>query len=312
MNVTVIGNVNYDIVKFPGGLSREGYGGILYNVIVLANILPGGWTIVPVAPLGEEDFPRVAALLRPYPNVKTDGFYLVSRGINRCYLDYRSPDERIERLEENTVPIPLERVKPYLDADLIFINFISGRDLELETLKKVRELSDSLVTLDLQSLSLSMDGDVRKIRPIPDFDEVVACGDIVHLSVEDLMAQLGEPLGDLGAAAEKLAAAILDKEPVDIVLVTLGTAGSHVYARGENGLVKWEIPVFEPDVLVDTTGCGDAYTTAFSCHFAINGDPRAAGVYAARVAGKVAGLPDLDSLHELSREFTLNDQGGKS
>jgi len=52
-----------------------------------------------------------------------------------------------------------------------------------------------------------------------------------------------------GRTLEQLAGA------VEALIVTLGGNGSHIYSNGR----RIEIPVAEPEALIDPTGCGDAY-----------------------------------------------------
>jgi adenosine kinase len=68
-----------------------------------------------------------------------------------------------------------------------------------------------------------------------------------YCSVNDYEARL---LCDkTGQTLEQLA------ESVEALVVTLGAAGSHIYAGGQ----RHEIPCVKPDAVIDPTGCGDAY-----------------------------------------------------
>lgn len=55
------------------------------------------------------------------------------------------------------------------------------------------------------------------------------------------------------------AARILADWGVKEVLLTLGSNGSLIYAGGN----FYEIPAFEPEDVVDATGCGDTYMTGY-------------------------------------------------
>ena len=110
MNVTVVGNVNYDIITTPDGKTRSGYGGILYNTMILQALLPPPSEITPVAPLGRDNLADLRRLLDSSTAVSLDGFYHHSPGVNRCYLEYQSTDRRLERLRKNTNPIPFSRI----------------------------------------------------------------------------------------------------------------------------------------------------------------------------------------------------------
>ena len=68
-----------------------------------------------------------------------------------------------------------------------------------------------------------------------------------YLAVNDYEAQVLQD--KTGLTLEQLAS------KVDALIVTLGGNGSHIYAQGQ----RYEIPCVKASVIVDPTGCGDAY-----------------------------------------------------
>ena len=58
-----------------------------------------------------------------------------------------------------------------------------------------------------------------------------------------------------------------------MLVVTLGAKGSHIYAAGK----RIEIPGVKPDVVVDPTGCGDAYRAGLLHGIAANWDWESTG-----------------------------------
>jgi sugar/nucleoside kinase (ribokinase family) len=302
MNVTIVGNVNYDIITTPDGKTRSGYGGILYNTMVLQALLPPPSEITPVAPLGRENLADLRRLLDSSTAVSLYGFYHHPPGINRCYLEYQSPDRRLERLQKNTNPIPFSRIEPFIDCDMIIVNFISGYDVTLKTMNRIGLESSGLVVMDIQSMSLGLQDGIRKVRPIPRLHQWAACADLIHLSLEDLQAHFGQDITDLPKASLELSRAILDNGRTTLVMVSFGTDGSYVHGRRAERIYQCFVPAY-PAAVVDTTGCGDAYTTAFACHYALYMDSETAGHYAAGVAARIAELPDLESIPAIAPQF---------
>lgn len=74
-----------------------------------------------------------------------------------------------------------------------------------------------------------------------------------------------------GRTMEQLAA------EVEAMVVTLGGAGSHIYADGQ----RYAIPCVEPDAVVDPTGCGDAYRSGLLYGIAAGWDWQKTGRLAA-------------------------------
>ena len=64
------------------------------------------------------------------------------------------------------------------------------------------------------------------------------------------------------------------------VLLTLGSFGSIIYADGR----FYDIPAYEPLLLVDATGCGDTYTMGYIYRRAQGASVEEAGHFAAAVS----------------------------
>ena len=99
--------------------------------------------------------------------------------------------------------------------------------------------------------------------------------------------------GDLDAAA----AAILARG-VGGLAITCGADGSRLYT-GDGSTAVPAVPI---DAVVDTTGCGDAYTAGFLRGLALERDPagaaalgHAAASFVAQGLGSDAGEFDLDA-----------------
>ena len=80
---------------------------------------------------------------------------------------------------------------------------------------------------------------------------------------------------DLHRAAERLA-----EWGVKEVLLTLGSFGSIIYAEGR----FYDIPAYEPLLLVDATGCGDTYTMGYIYRRAQGVSVEESGRFAAAVS----------------------------
>ncbi|MEO6315130.1 MAG: carbohydrate kinase family protein, partial [Chitinophagaceae bacterium] len=64
------------------------------------------------------------------------------------------------------------------------------------------------------------------------------------------------------------------------VVITLGSKGSVIYTDG----VFYDIPVFVPQVVADTTGCGDTYMAGYLSQRILGKDPQQAGEFASAMA----------------------------
>ena len=90
-------------------------------------------------------------------------------------------------------------------------------------------------------------------------------------------------LGFTGAASLEEGARLLLERGVGCVAVTQGAKGALVVSAGE----VVEVPAFEVEV-VDTTGCGDAFSAGFLRGISLGGDLRAAARLGCATAAQVA------------------------
>ena len=119
MKVTVIGTIARDTIFTLDGERIESYGGILYNVVALANLADADTTICPVCNLGEDIYETVVEMLQVYPNLDLRGIRKVPQPNNHVTLIYRSPEDRVEILHHCVPPVSFEQVEPFLDSSLI-------------------------------------------------------------------------------------------------------------------------------------------------------------------------------------------------
>jgi sugar/nucleoside kinase (ribokinase family) len=79
------------------------------------------------------------------------------------------------------------------------------------------------------------------------------------------------------------------------VLITLGSAGSVIY----DGTVFHKIPAYKPVEVINATGCGDTYMTAYLYRRAKGDDIEAAGRFAAAMATlKIQGMGPFEGTKE--------------
>ena len=99
MNIAVIGTVNRDTIYPYTGPRIESYGGILYNLFVLAALIPQDITLFPICNLGEDVHKPVLREMAQFRNIETQGIHIVAQKNNHAILRYTSPNTRVEYLE---------------------------------------------------------------------------------------------------------------------------------------------------------------------------------------------------------------------
>ncbi|HET9983548.1 MAG TPA: carbohydrate kinase family protein [Longimicrobiales bacterium] len=281
----IVGTMVWDRICARDGRAHpvEEWGGIAYALAALAAARPPEWELVPILKVGRDLAERAGAFLSSLPGLDLGpGVREVPEPNNRVELRYTDRERRFERLTGGVPPWAWEELRPLLDGfDALYINFISGFEMELATAIRVRMAFSGPIYCDLHSLMLGVGPDGQRIpRPLADWPEWLRCFDIVQLN-EDELGTLSGAWGD----PWRFAAEVVGPD-LKLLLVTLGERGAAYFASpaftesplswrrdglglrrplAAPGPVRSERLV-PPQVAIDgdPTGCGDVWGgTAF-------------------------------------------------
>ncbi|MEO9114565.1 MAG: carbohydrate kinase family protein [Gemmatimonadaceae bacterium] len=200
----------------------------------------------------------------PYPN-------------NRVTLRYESSERRTEKLTGGIPGWQWLGLKPLLTGlDALYINLISGWELNLETAQLIRQNFPGVVYCDMHSLLLAVDADGYRVpQAIPNVPAWMQCFDVLQVN-EDELALLAPDALELAATA--MAAG------VSAINVTLGPRGAIYFAAPGferlSDIRRSSLPVSgavhgairtsrvaaitqEPSRTLDPTGCGDVWGSTY-------------------------------------------------
>jgi sugar/nucleoside kinase (ribokinase family) len=282
MRVGVLGTMVWDRIHARGGRTEpvEEWGGVSYALAAAAAACPPGTTIVPLLRVGADLAEQAYQFLRALPNLELDsGVRVVAEPNNRVELRYQDEQRRCERLTGGVGPWTWPELQPAVAGlDALYVNFISGFELELATAQALRAHFRGPIYADLHSLMLGVGpGGVRVPRPLAAWREWLRCFDAVQLN-EDELGTLAQAWGDPWL----FAAEVVGDEP-RLVLVTLGDRGAAYFAAAgfDADPRSWRrAPVLLPEVAAergpvltqrvppeltprgadgDPTGCGDVW-----------------------------------------------------
>jgi sugar/nucleoside kinase (ribokinase family) len=232
MRLGVLGTMVWDRIHARDGRAEpvEEWGGISYAIAAATAAAPREATLVPIVRVGADLAERAYRFLRPLPGLDLDaGVRVVDEPNNRVELRYIDRERRAERLTGGVGPWTWAELQPIIsDLDALYINFISGFELELPTAVALRAHFAGPIYADLHSLLLGVGPDgVREPRPLAAWREWLRCFDAVQVN-EDELALLAHAWGDPWL----FAAEAVGDEP-RLLLVTLGARGAaYVAAPG--------------------------------------------------------------------------------
>ena len=306
MRVGVIGSFVWDIIhgRDPRSGAVEEWGGITYALSAFDAALPETWQVVPLAKVGSDLWPQalrfVSGLRRAAPDAKP---IEVPAANNRVRLEYATDELRSEILKGGVPPWSWAGLQPLLhDLDALYINLISGFELDLETLQLLRRHFRGPIYLDLHSLLLGIQPDgTRFPQRLPDPGAWFACADLLQVNEQEMSMMAPDPMA---LAATAMSAG------VQSLLVTLGKRGVvYVLAPGferledlrrpverRTGAVRTALVPAEPaETSGDPTGCGDVFGATYFSRL-LTGDTFAVALRAA--------------IHAASRNVVFRGAGG--
>ena len=276
--IGVVGSFVWDVIygRDPRDTPVEEWGGITYALEAFDAALPPDWEFVPLIRVGDDLAPKARELLRTYRRIAADAAIIeVPYPNNRVELRYISEERRSEILSGGIPAWSWLGLKPLLrDLDALYINLISGFELELETAQLVRQHYRGPIYCDLHSLLLAVQpGGLRTPRPLPNVAAWCRCFDFLQVNEDEMRMMAPDPLA---LAATALA------QGVRCLTVTLGRRGVAYFADasferlepsrreshlGESaGPIRTElVPPAATRTLSggDPTGCGDVWGATY-------------------------------------------------
>jgi hypothetical protein len=253
----VIGSMVWDSIygRDPAQPAIEEWGGISYSLAALDATLGADWQIVPLVKVGRDLAARANQFLGVLQHLAPGARFLeVPAPNNRVTLRYYQLERRCEQMSGGVPPWTWPELGPQVrDLDALYVNFISGYELDLETAQLLRHGFPRFLYADLHSLFLGKEPDGTRVpQPLPNAPAWFGCFDAVQLN-EDEFQQLGpDPL--------VVAAGALTRGCRTLV-VTLGARGAAYFT----GTPVRSALIPAPAALAadgDPTGCGDVFGAA--------------------------------------------------
>jgi len=281
----IIGTMVWDRIFARDGRTEpfEEWGGITYALAAADAARPAGWQILPIVKVGADLREKALQFLQTLEGADIEtGVRIVDAPNNRVELRYKDAVRRCERLTGGVPRWTWPELEPIVaHADALYINFISGFEMDLETATRLRLGYHGPMYADLHSLFLGVDPTGMRVpRPLEHWRDWLRCFDVVQVNEDELNA-LSSAWGD-----PWLFAADIVGDGPKLLLVTLGERGA-AYVCAPNfdpdpttwrprgivvpslapvaGTVSRRIAPTGGPRVGDPTGCGDVWgATCFS------------------------------------------------
>jgi sugar/nucleoside kinase (ribokinase family) len=308
MRILVIGHLCLDVIHHADGTETQSPGGIFFSVATLANLLPKSDTVVPVFGVGKNDYDNIISLIERYPNVDTSRVFKMSDPSNQVHLYYRDDKERVECSKNISEPIPIKKIRPDLDVDMILINMISGFDITLETLDEIRmEVRDAHtpVYMDVHSLTLGIKEDFTRFhRPVNPWRRWLFMIHAAQMNEEEAGILTEERYDEDGLAKQVLAL------NTKALVITRGEKGCTAYVDSHKHIQRHDCPGISIEKTIDPTGCGDVFAAAYCASYMRTKDIVGSLSFANKIAARKAELAGSDHIDVLSSLAFVEEHGG--
>jgi len=314
LRLGVIGTLVWDTIVREDRLGPvEEWGGIAYALEALSAGLTDEWEIVPLVKVGHDLAERALGFLGGVPRVWVErGIKVVPEPNNRVELVYQGQSRRTERLRGGVPPWLWPELAPLVrDCDALYVNFISGFEMELDTARALRAGYPGPTYADLHSLFLGIGAaGLRVPRELPLWHEWLRCFDAIQVN-EDEFGLLGRAWGD----PWELAAAIVGPAELKLIAVTLGPRGAAYVAGPGMRADPWSWPPARHRLGAtgtawsariantgeskrgDPTGCGDVWGATFFTRLLAGSELEPAMADANRAAAKNVEYRGAGGLH---------------
>ncbi len=263
IDICCIGHITLDKIITPENVVYMN-GGTSYYFAHGINHLPSKLDFKLVTSMAEKDRKAVDELRNlgidvVMYNSKETVFFENRYGNNR--------NNRTQRVLAKADPFSMDQLKD-IDARFFHLGSLLDDDFSPALIKYLS--GKAIVSVDVQGFLRQVRGQQVYPTDWAAKEELLPYIDILKLNEHEMRTVTGL------RSPRKVALKLADLG-VKEVLITLGSCGSLIYANQH----FYEIPAYPPSQIVDTTGCGDTYSTGYLYCRALGMDYEESGRFAA-------------------------------
>lgn len=255
MRILIIGHSVKDIIH-NGEKETVSPGGIYYSVL---GCLACTGMVDKLQLLTAVDKQNEALFSDIYSQLNGNSIIMVDK-IPVVHLRLFEDSERCEYYENITQKLSMEIISQFNDFDGILINMITGFDLTLKDLLKIRSEYKGLIYLDIHTLSRGLDqNNQRNFRVVPDASRWISSVDFLQVNEHELFTLYpGSNQSDIIKTALKTG--------LKYLILTKGAQGVRIFWLKNEELNSLFYPALKVDTR-NTVGCGDIFGSVFFCNY---------------------------------------------
>jgi sugar/nucleoside kinase (ribokinase family) len=293
MVALIIGHLVLDEIHALDGSIYEGLGGISFPLHTFAALAQEQDVLLPVFPVGVDAVSEFESRVHSIQQLDRAGLYTVEQPNTRVRLYHESRSQYNTRLVASLETISAKRILPHTPkADLVYINMMTGKDIDPDTICAIRSVSSALIFLDLHMIAYAVGHDgARHLASVPQWQIWIENVDVLQCNEQEF-----ENFVPGIHSEEQRAELLFSNSDLKLILVTKAESGSTIYQKSGPQL---NIPAVKATKIVDPTGCGDVFGSVFAYIYVLKQDVGYAARMAAHAASFVVGIPGSQGISAL-------------
>jgi len=286
--IAVVGPIPHDTIITYRDETITKFGCVSHPTMALAKLLKDKGEVIPIAHVHKKDHNAINAIFKDDPNINTNGISSQKDQGTIIELKFIDQNNRLETQMANMSPIVPEDVEPFLDADCFVFVPITDFEIELTTLKYIKENSNAKIIFDAHGPTTFVTDNGKRLRKFwKDKKEWFKYIDVLKMNLEESICTWFDNNyenedfynEDSTEHLDEFAEFVLNNG-VEYLYVTLDSRGCAIYSKKNDEINKEFVKSVAVQNVIDTTGCGDSFAGGLAFGFTLFNDPIKAAHYA--------------------------------
>lgn len=231
-------------------------GGIFYSLTGFNSIVKNDANISVLTNINKKDFHLFEEIYS-----KFDLSYSKSiEELPTIHLLLHPDRERGECYQNISEPLDIDLNINFNQFDAIFVNMITGFDISVKTLEKLREKFNKFIYIDIHSLARGLaENNMRNFRKIPHVERWLKCVDIIQVNETEFFT-LSNKSNEEEIIKELFSFGLKG------IIITMADKGIKAFFNNNGNIDKQEIKSLKIEQK-NSVGCGDVFGSAFFYHY---------------------------------------------
>lgn len=286
--IAVVGPIPHDTIITYRDETITKYGCVSHPTMALAKLLKDKGEVIPIANVHKKDHDAINSVFVEHSNINLSGISSKKDEGTVIELKFIDQNNRLETQLANMSPIAPEDVQPFLDADCFVFVPITDFEIELDTLKFIKENSNAKIIFDAHGPTTFVNNNGKRLRKFwNDKVDWFKHIDVLKMNLEESICTWFDGNYENEDFYNENNTEHLDdfaefvlNNGVTYLYVTLDSRGCAIYSK-QNGEIKKEFVKSVPvSYVIDTTGCGDSFAGGLAFGFTLYNDHITAAHYA--------------------------------